>query len=440
MRMYDLILKKRNGAELEAEELKWFADGCAGGTIPDYQISAMLMAVYFQGMSDREITEFTVAMADSGDRVDLSSITGVKVDKHSTGGVGDKTTVVAMPIAAACGLKVAKMSGRGLGYTGGTVDKLESIPGFKTSLSAEEFLKNVEQVGICVTGQSGNLAPADKKLYALRDVTATIDSLPLIASSIMSKKLAAGADVILLDVKYGSGSLMGSKEMAEKLAEEMVSIGELAGRKTAALLTNMDIPLGNNIGNSLEIAEAVQTLRGQGPSDLLEVSLDIAAGLLHMSGAGDWKKCRETAVNTVKTGAALEKLCQMVERQGGDVRYIDEPSLFESAAYCEPVLSPCDGYIWHMDTDEIGMISVSLGAGREVADEKIDHSAGIVICRKTGDAVKAGEAVAYLHTNCSEVLDQAKSRYERALTFARERPEKEPLIYAYITKEGVKYR
>ncbi len=341
MTMYDLILKKKRGGELSRPELDYIVSGAVQGSIPDYQLSAFLMAVCFQGMTVQETAGLTLAMAQSGETADLSQIPGIKADKHSTGGVGDKTTLAVAPIAAACGLVIAKMSGRGLGHTGGTVDKLESIPGFRTSLTGEEFRAIVQKTGICVTGQSGNLAPADKKLYALRDVTATVDSLPLIASSIMSKKLAAGADVILLDVKYGSGAFLAAPADAVALAERMVGIGTAAGRCTAALITDMDVPLGAAIGNSLEVCEAIETLRGRGPADYLRISLALSASLLSLAGRGTPEDCRRLAEDAVQSGAALAKFREMVEAQGGDPAYVDDPIPFSARGAYRTRRSAC---------------------------------------------------------------------------------------------------
>ena len=328
MRMYDLIKKKRNNEELSEEEIRFLIREYVAGNIPDYQMSAFLMAVYFQGMTEAETLAMTMEAARSGDMVDLSSIEGIKVDKHSTGGVGDKTTLIVAPMAAACGVKVAKMSGRGLGHTGGTVDKLESIPGFRTSLNREEFFAVVNKIGLSVIGQSGNLAPADKKLYALRDVTATVDSIPLIAVSIMSKKLAAGSDGILLDVKTGSGAFMKTLEDSVLLAQEMVKIGAGAGKRIMALITSMDIPLGNKIGNSLEVIEAVETLRGEGPEDLTKVCIHLAASMLYLAGKGEMEECLRLAEGTLKDGSALNCLQKMVEAQGGDASVISDPETF----------------------------------------------------------------------------------------------------------------
>lgn len=437
MHIYDLIVKKKRGEALSRAELDYIVAGAVRGDIPDYQLAAFLMAVCFRGMSTQETADFTLSMAHSGDIADLSGIPGVKADKHSTGGVGDKTTLAVAPIAAACGLTIAKMSGRGLGHTGGTVDKLESIPGFRTALDGEEFRAVVRKTGICVTGQSGNLAPADKKLYALRDVTATVDSMPLIASSIMSKKLAAGADVILLDVKYGSGAFLSAPDEAVELARLMVEIGTTAGRRTAALITDMDVPLGAAIGNSLEVQEAVETLRGHGPEDYTRVSLALAAALLSLAERGTPEVCRRMAEDAVQSGAAFAKLRAMVAAQGGDPAYLDDPSQFPRAAYVKPVTAPAGGYLQHMDTAAIGRVSVMLGAGRERAGDPIDHAAGIVLVHKTGDSVQKGDVLAYLHTNTPAVLPEAQDAYLAALTFGEAAPPSRAEIYAYVDEAGI---
>lgn len=438
MNMYDIIKKKRDGMELSGDEIRFFIAGCCGGSIPDYQITALLMAIWFKGMTEAETLSLTMEMLHSGDVIDLSEIDGLKADKHSTGGVGDKTTLAVSPIVAACGLKVAKMSGRGLGHTGGTLDKLEAIPGLNVNQNIRDFVDIVNKTGLCVTGQSRNLVPADKKLYGLRDVTATVDSLPLIAASIMSKKLAAGADVILLDVKYGSGSFMKDSKNALELADIMVKTGTMAGKKTSALITNMDIPLGYSVGNSLEVIEAVKTLSGQGSKDFTSVVLALSSELLHMAGMGDRKKCSELARGAISDGSALNKLRDMVTAQGGDRSYIDDPDLFPKAAHIEPVLSPRGGYISAMDTSLIGRISASLGAGRETAEDTIDHSAGLVILKKTGDRIKEGDVLAYLHTNRSDALETAGAAYLSSLTISDECPEAKPLIYASVDSNGVK--
>ena len=439
MRMYDLISKKRNGEALSKEEMTHLIEGYVKGEIPDYQMSAFLMAVYFQGMTKEETAIMTQLVAQSGDMVDLSSIEGIKVDKHSTGGVGDKTTLIVAPLAAACGVKVAKMSGRGLGHTGGTVDKLESIPGMRVSLERDEFFDVVNSTGLCVIGQSGNLTPADKKLYALRDVTATVESIPLIAVSIMGKKLAAGSDCILLDVKTGSGAFMNTLEDSLALAQEMVSIGESAGKKTAALITNMDIPLGNNIGNSLEVIEAVETLQNRGPEDLTKVCIQLAANMLYLAGIGDMESCLGKVKESLENGTALQKLEEMVKAQGGDVNVIRDVSKFETASVVKKVISPCDGYITFMNTKECGIASCILGAGRETKDDVIDYSAGIVLKKKTGDKVSKGDVLAVLYGNKEEKMQPAEEQFVKALKIEAQPPEKEKLIYARVTLDGVEW-
>jgi len=394
MRMYDIIAKKRDGGTLTQEEIAFAVNGFAAGSIPDYQMSALMMAVYLRGMTATETAQLTAAMAYSGDMVDLSGIGGVKADKHSTGGVGDKTTLVAGPIVAACGVKVAKMSGRGLGHTGGTLDKIEAIPGCSVSLTQEAFFRQVNDIGIAVIGQTGNLAPADKKMYALRDVTATVSCIPLIASSIMSKKLASGADCILLDVKTGNGAFMKTLEDSIALAKAMVDIGEHNGRRTAALITDMDTPLGRNIGNSLEVIEAVETLRGKGPADLTEVCLSLASGMLWLAGRGGAAACRAMAEDALRSGAALAKLRAMVAAQGGDPAVIDDPSGFPAAAYEQDVVCMQDGWLYATDTEKIGIAAVLLGAGRETKESVIDPAAGIRLLKKAGDPVKKGDVLA----------------------------------------------
>ena len=437
MRMYDVIAKKRDGHELSEEEIAYVIRGFVSGEIPDYQMSAFLMAVYFQGMSEKETLVMTNEVAHSGDMVDLSPIQGIKVDKHSTGGVGDKTTLIVAPIVAACGVKVAKMSGRGLGHTGGTVDKLEAIPGYKTNLSREEFFKVVNDTGLSVIGQSGNLTPADKKMYALRDVTATVESIPLIAVSIMSKKLAAGSDCILLDVKTGSGAFMKTIEDSIALAKEMVKIGENAGRKTIALITDMDTPLGEYIGNSLEVIEAVNTLNGKGPKDLTEVCLHLAANMMVLAGLGTLEECLSKAKQVIADGSALKRLIAMVEAHSGDSSVIKDINQFEQAAYSYEVKAPRDGYVTEMDTEKCGIASVLLGAGRETKDSLIDFSAGIIIHKKTGDAVKMGDTIATLYAAKEELFAAANDEYLSAITIQNEKKERNPLIYARVTKEGV---
>ena len=439
MRMYDVIAKKRDGHELSSEEIYGFIEGYVDGSIPDYQASALLMAIFFNGMNEREILDLTTAMMKSGDQVDLSPIEGIKVDKHSTGGVGDKTSLIVAPIVAACGVKVAKMSGRGLGHTGGTVDKLESIPGFRTDLNEEEFFDVVRKTGISVIGQSGNLTPADKKLYALRDVTATVESIPLIASSIMSKKLAAGSDCIVLDVKTGSGAFMKTVESSVKLAETMVKLGENAGRRTCALITDMDVPLGKNIGNSLEVIEAVDTLKGKGPEDLTHEALYLAANMLELAGKGDEDTCMKLAQSVIDDLSALNCLKEMVKAQHGDVSVIEDTDNFIKAKYSFEVKADRAGYIAHMDTEGCGIASMMLGAGRETLDSKIDMAAGIIIEKKTGDRVEKGDVLATLYADDEKLFDKAEQKYKESIIMSDETVKRNPLLYAKVSRDGIKY-
>lgn len=437
MRMYDLIHKKREGKELTREELNYIVKGYTDGQIPDYQMSALLMAIYFKGMTEKETAIFTDEVAHSGDMVDLSGIKGVKVDKHSTGGVGDKTTLIIAPIVASYGVKVAKMSGRGLGHTGGTVDKMESIPGMKTSMETDAFIDQVNKVGLAVIGQSGNLAPADKKLYALRDVTATIDSIPLIATSIMSKKLAAGNDAILLDVKTGSGAFMKTVDDSIELAKAMVSIGKHAGKNTVALITEMDIPLGHMIGNSLEIKEVVEVLQGEGPEDLREVAIALASNMLYLAKQGDIDTCKLMAREALINGQAYGKFLQLVEAQGGDISYVEDVSKFEMAKYIYEVKSDYDGHIHYMNTEGIGLASVILGAGRKTKEDGIDFAAGIELVKKTGDAVKKGDTLAILYTNKEESIEEAMYKVKESYTIDSQTFDKKPLVLARVTDLGV---
>ena len=432
MRMYDIIHKKRNGGELSEKEIKFFVNGYTDGSIPDYQASALCMAIYFRGMSADETAALTLAMADSGDRIDLSGIDGFTVDKHSTGGVGDKTSLIVAPIVAANGGKVAKMSGRGLGHTGGTVDKLESIPGFRTSLTPDEFIKQVNDIGLCIVGQTGELAPADKKLYALRDVTATVESIPLIASSIMSKKLAAGSQGIVLDVKTGSGAFMKTVEDSERLAEEMVSIGKAAGRKVTALITDMDIPLGASVGNSLEVIEAIKTLKGEGEKNLTEVCLSLAAQMLCMVTGRDDTACRKMAKKSIEDGSALNKLREMITAQGGNADVIDSSGAFKQPKFSVDIISEREGYISRTDAERVGIASVILGAGREKKGDPIDPSAGIILKKKTGDSVSKGDVLATFYTDDETRIDVAKREFLDALIFGNEKPSKQKLIYKII--------
>lgn len=437
MRMFDIIAKKRDGGVLSREELEFAVMGFVNGQVPDYQMSALLMAIYLRGMTEKETAQLTDVMAHSGDMVDLSAISGIKADKHSTGGVGDKTTLVIAPIVAACGVKIAKMSGRGLGHTGGTVDKMEAVPGTQTAVDRERFFAQVNEIGISVIGQSGNLAPADKKMYALRDVTATIGCVPLIASSIMSKKLAAGSDCILLDVKTGNGAFMKTLDDSIELAKAMVSIGQHNGRKVAALITDMDTPLGHNIGNSLEVIESVEVLKGHGPADLTEVCYQLAANMLYLAGKGSLEECRRMAEEAVASGAAYEKLKQMFAAQGGDVSVLDDPDKFQKAKFSRPLLAAESGYLVRMNTEMVGNASVCLGAGRITKEDTIDFAAGIVLHKKTGDKVEAGECLATLYADHEEKFAAAEEMFRAALTFG---PAPEPvsaLVMARVTEEGV---
>ena len=437
MRMFDVIAKKRDGETLSKEELQFVIDGYVSGQIPDYQMSALLMAIYLRGMTDQETAQLTDIMAHSGDMVDLSAIHGIKVDKHSTGGVGDKTTLVITPIVAACGVKIAKMSGRGLGHTGGTVDKMESVPGTRTSLDRQEFFDQVNRIGISVIGQSGNLAPADKKIYALRDVTATIGCVPLIASSIMSKKLAAGSDCILLDVKTGNGAFMKTLDGSIQLAQAMVAIGAHNGRKVAALITDMDTPLGYNIGNSLEVIESVEVLKGRGPADLTEVCYQLAANMLLLAGKGTLAECRKMAEEAVASSAAYEKLKQMFAAQGGDVSVLDDPDKFAKAKYSREIRADQSGWLYATNTEMIGNASVLLGAGRIKKEDTIDFAAGIVLHKKAGDRVEKGDLLATFYAEDEGKFASAEEMYRGALTFRDEKPVLPELVMARVTEEGV---
>lgn len=428
MRMYDIIRKKRDGGELDTAEIQFFIDGYVKGEIPDYQASALLMAIFYQGMNVREIADLTFAVRDSGQRLDFSQIDGIRVDKHSTGGVGDKTSLVVAPLVASLGVKVAKMSGRGLGHTGGTIDKLESIPGFRTDLSEEEFLKNVNEIGVCIVGQNKDLAPADKKLYALRDVTATVDSLPLVVSSIMGKKLAADDDCIVLDVKTGSGAFAKTIEESRQLAQVMVDIGKKAGKKMLALITDMDRPLGNAIGNTLEVKEAIDTLNGHGPSDFAEICNILASNMLFLAGKGSVEECENLVKDAISNGSALETFKKMVSAQGGDVECIVNPDKFEKATYSREVRANKSGYISKVDTEGYGIASLMLGAGRNTKEESIDFSAGIVLAKKTGDFVNEGDVIATMYTSVEEKFDGAQAKFLSSTVIADEKPEPRPLV------------
>lgn len=434
MRMYDIILKKREGKELTAGEIQYFVKGYSSGDIQDYQVSALLMAIYFQGLNERETADLTMAICDSGERADLSGIPGIKVDKHSTGGVGDKTTLVLVPLVAAAGVPVAKMSGRGLGHTGGTVDKLESIPGFKVALEPAQFIKQVRNTGAAVVAQTGHLAPADKKLYALRDVTATVDSIPLIASSVMSKKIASGADAIVLDVKVGSGAFMRDRESALKLARAMVDIGSRVGRRTVAVMTSMDQPLGFSIGNALEVKEAIDTLKGRGPGDLLELCLELGATMLLLAGkAESVPDGKSRLLDLLKSGQALNKFIEFVSAQGGDPRVArEEEGVLPAARFTEPVPAPSSGYVKAINAGVIGRSAMLLGAGRENKESQIDLSAGIVLNKKVGDPVKTGEPLAVAHANGTERLEQVKELVQSAYQIGDIKPAPQHLVLGTV--------
>ncbi len=438
MQMYDLIQKKKNKEILERKEIEFIIKGYTKGDIPDYQMSAFLMAVCLNGMNHEETAALTIAMANSGDCLDLSAIHGIKVDKHSTGGVGDKTSLVLSPMVAALGIPVAKMSGRGLGHTGGTIDKLESFPGFSTTISSEQFIDNVNRIKMSIVGQTANLAPADKKLYALRDVTATVDNMSLIASSIMSKKIASGADVIVLDVKTGSGAFMKSYEDSLALAKEMVQIGTIAGRTTYAVITDMNQPLGNMVGNTLEVKEAIQTLSGNGPVDLLEVSITLASYMLLGAGvAGSVEEAGKALRDTIDNRSALKKFAEFVEAQGGSSEAVFHPELFEKAALEENILAPEEGYITCIHTDEVGMTALLLGGGRLTKESTIDLAVGIELKKKLGDRVTKGEVLATLYANDPAKLSEAKQRFFKSYEIGSNKPARNKYIYSIVTKDGV---
>ncbi len=432
MKMYDIIDKKRQGYQLNKNEIEYFIKEYVKNNIPDYQVSALLMAICLKGMTDEEITDLTIAMANSGDTLDLSQINGITVDKHSTGGVGDKTTLIVGPIVASLGCKVAKMSGKGLGFTGGTIDKLESIDGYKTNIKRQDFLNQVNKIGISLISQSENLVPADKKIYALRDVTATVNSIPLIASSIMSKKIAAGSKCILLDVKVGSGAFMKTIEDATKLAQTMVNIGNMAGRETKAVITNMDIPLGHEIGNILEVKEAIDVLKGNGPEDLTYICIELATYMYMMCT----KKSKEESMALVKKalndGSAFKKFRELVIAQGGNVNLIDNPELFLKPKYTIELKAKNSGYIEHIDTGKIGIISCNLGAGRNKKEDAIDYTAGITITAKTGEFVNKGDVIAKLYTSKKFDIQELNDMYLNAITISKKQPPKPQMIYKII--------
>ena len=433
MRMYDLIEKKKTGKELSTEEIRFMVLHYTKGEIPDYQMSAMTMAVCFQGLSERETLDLTLAMRDSGDCLDLSGIHGVKADKHSTGGVGDKTSLVLAPIIAALGIPMAKMSGRGLGHTGGTIDKLECFPGFTTALSEETFIENVNRIQIAIAGQTANLAPADKKLYALRDVTATVDQLSLIASSIMSKKLASGSDVIVLDVKTGSGAFMKKEEDAKKLAQTMVSIGTMAGKKIAAVITDMDQPLGNAVGNSLEVVEAMESLSGRGPKDLMEVVYALGSKILMLAdAAASETEAVEKMKACVANGSAKQKMAEFVEAQGGDASNVWDTELFPKASREIEVPALQEGYVNQIQAESVGAACMMLGGGRETKDSDIDLSVGIYLNKKVGSYVKKGEPIAMVYANDSQKGEDAAAQIQSAYGISAEKPAPSKMIKAVI--------
>lgn len=433
MNMYDLIQKKKAGEILTADEIHDMIQGYTKGEIPDYQMSAMMMAICFQGMNKEETLALTMEMAHSGDMLDLSAIHGLKADKHSTGGVGDKTSLILGPMVAAAGIPVAKMSGRGLGHTGGTIDKLESFEGFVTALPTETFIKNVNEIGIAIAGQTANLAPADKKLYALRDVTATVNEMSLIASSIMSKKLASGADAIVLDVKTGSGAFMKTPEDSFALAKAMVQIGNGAGRCTTAVISDMDQPLGYAVGNALEVKEAIETLHGNGPEDVTQLCIVLGSHMLkNVDAVSSLEEGEEKMRQVLRDGSALEKLAQLVKAQGGNEDAVYDPSLLPTAALIEPVYAPKEGYVSHIITDEVGMVSLILGGGRQTKDSAVDLSVGIVLSAKRGDYVKEGELLATLHGNSPEKIKDAKDRLLRAYEVSTKKPVPTPLIHGVV--------
>jgi pyrimidine-nucleoside phosphorylase len=433
MRMYDLIIKKRNGEELTTEEINYFVDGYTKGTIPDYQVSSLLMAIYFQKMNMRETTDLTMAMVHSGDILDLSKIEGVKVDKHSTGGVGDTTTLVLTPMVAALGIPVAKMSGRGLGHTGGTIDKLESFEGFSVEITEEQFIENVNTKKIAIMGQTADLAPADKKLYALRDVTGTVDNISLISSSIMSKKIAAGADAIVLDVKVGDGAFMKSYEDAKRLAEAMVSIGKNVGRNTVAVISDMDQPLGLAIGNALEVKEALDTLSGKGPKDLLELCLTLGSNMVVLAGkAATTEEAKSMLLKTIEDGSAIMKLKEFVAAQGGNAEQVTNSELLPKAKYVYEVKCDRDGYISKINSENIGLVAMELGAGRATKEDSIDLSVGIVLNKKRGEKVAKGDVLAYIHADDEAKIEKAANGILGNYKISDSYEDNIPLIYDVI--------
>lgn len=439
MRMYDIIQKKRDGFELTTEEINFFINGFTNNEIPDYQASALLMAIYFNKMNKRETVDLTNAMVNSGETIDLSFIEGIKVDKHSTGGVGDKVTLVLGPMVAACGLPFAKMSGRGLGHTGGTLDKLESIEGFRTQLSREEFTSIINKTNICICSQTANITPADKKLYALRDVTATVDDISLIASSVMSKKIASGSNAIVLDVKVGSGAFMKDLDSAFELAKEMVDIGNSVGRNTVAIISNMDEPLGHAVGNAVEVKEAVETLKGNGPSDFLELCLTLGSTLLFLGNkTKDIEEGKHILKEVLDSGKAYEKFLEFVSAQGGNVKQIQDLSLLPKSKYKIELCSDEEGYIKSIDAEEVGKCALALGAGRETKDSSIDLSAGIIINKKVDDKVNKGDVLAYLHLNDINKADSVKERLKNSIVIGNKNSESKKMIYGIVDKDNIR--
>lgn len=433
MRAYDVILKKRNGGKLTKEEIEFMVNGYVKGEIPDYQMAAFLMAIYFRHMDSEERATLTKVMADSGDKIDLSPIPGIKIDKHSTGGVGDKTTLVVGPIVASLGVPVAKMSGRALGHTGGTIDKLESIPGFRTSLSEEEFFENVRKIGIAIVGQTANLVPADKKIYALRDATATVDEVSLIAASIMSKKLAGGADGFVLDVKVGSGAFMKTLEQAKELAEAMVDIAKSHGKKAVAVLTNMDVPLGKMVGNSLEVLEAIETLKCNGPDDFTELCLNISAWMCHLAEKGTFEECLKMSKEALESGAALNKFRELVKYQGGNPEVVDRPrEILPMTDNIVEFKAKVEGYITAIDTEKIGIASNYLGAGRKTKEDTIDYRVGIEITKKIGDYVHPGDTIAKIYVSEKSEINDAVKLLEESYKISQEKPQVKPIILSIV--------
>lgn len=439
MNAVDLILKKRQGNRLDVDDIQAFVDGVCDGSWPDYQISAMLMAMFLQGLDNRETSDLTLAMAASGVQLDLSSVPGIKVDKHSTGGVADTTTLIVLPLVAACGVPVVKMSGRGLGFTGGTIDKLESIPGFQTAISAQQAIAQTQRIGCALMGQTDNLTPADKKLYALRDVTATIDSIPLIAASIMSKKIAAGADAIVLDVKCGSGAFMPDLDAARKLARQMVAIGEQVGRRVIAVISGMDQPLGNLIGNSLEVREAIEVLHGQVTGDLLDVALTLGSEMLQLGGRVETDlQARTLLKEALSSGAAAAKFKELIAAQGGDASVVDDPSLLPQAQFKRSFLAPCDGYLAAMQAQDLGRALIALGGGREHKGDTLDLSAGLILKKRLGQPVVKGDCLIELYANEQNKLEQAQHHLKEAFLLKDTKPifaqgaDQPPVIYEII--------